>query len=79
VEQPLPLVRSSLTSMLYSGTLIRNYIQNNSHTHTHTHTYINIVACCLCCVTNNFTWVLDLANIYWMLTFTHSSTIIIPL
>lgn len=36
VEQPLPLVRSSLSDMLCSDTLIRNYIQNNWHIYSYT-------------------------------------------
>jgi hypothetical protein len=36
----------------------------------------NIVTCWVCHMTNNFTWVLDIANLYWTLTLTHLTIII---
>jgi hypothetical protein len=39
-------------------------------------TLMHIVACWVCHATNNFTWVSDLANLYWTFTLTHHTIII---
>jgi hypothetical protein len=35
----------------------------------------NIVTCWVCHATNNFTWVSDLANLYWTFALTHRTII----